>query len=96
MKLIVLARKYLQSNRSRSPIGTISVRFDLILDHVDHDVVADKSTLVHNLLCFLSERSLLCDLSSQHVTGGLRKVSRKLVELGRKCSIPDGRHSTSL
>lgn len=34
------------------PVPTIFVCIQLILDHVNHNVIADKTTLVHDLLCF--------------------------------------------
>lgn len=46
------------------PIGAISVSIELVLDHVDHDIVADQATLIHDLFCFPTKRSLFGDLSS--------------------------------
>ena len=54
------------------PILALRVVGQLALDHVDHDLVADKTTLVHDLLGLPSELSLLRDLGPQHVTGGLK------------------------
>lgn len=54
------------------PVGAFSVRFQLALDHVDHNVVADQTSLIHDLLGFTSQSRLLSYLSSEHVTGGLR------------------------
>lgn len=59
---------------SNIPIGAFPVVMKLFLDHVDHDVVADKSALIHYLLGFSTEGSLFGDLSSEHVTSGLRRV----------------------
>lgn len=59
-----LARKYI-------PVLALRVALQLVLDHVDHDLVADQTTLVHDLLSLPSEVGLLRDLRAQHVTGSL-------------------------
>lgn len=50
-----------------SPFFTVLVVLQLVLDHVDHDLVAHKSTSVHDLLGFPSKLRLLCYLRSKHV-----------------------------
>jgi len=55
----------------RIPVLAILVACQLILDHVNHDVVADQATLVHDLFRFPTQWCLLCDLCSEHVTGCL-------------------------
>jgi hypothetical protein len=54
-----------------APVLALCVVVELALDHVDHDLVADKTTLVHDLLGLLSEVGLLRDLGPQHVSSGL-------------------------
>ena len=54
-----------------APVLALWVVVQLALDHVDHDLVANETTLVHDLLGFLSKVGLLCDLGPQHVSGGL-------------------------
>lgn len=44
------------------PALALLVVLQLLLDHANDDVVADKAALVHDLLGFSSERSLLSDL----------------------------------
>jgi hypothetical protein len=47
----------------------------LFLDHIDHNVVANKSALIHYFLRFSAEGGLLCDLSAQHITSSLGRIS---------------------
>ena len=56
------------------PVLALVVVLELVLDHVDHDLVADQTTLVHNLLGLTSQLGLLCDLGAEHVTGGLEML----------------------
>lgn len=44
------------------PVLALGVVVQLALDHVNHDLVADKTTLVHDLLSLLAELGLLRDL----------------------------------
>lgn len=44
------------------PVLALLVVVQFALDHVDHDLVADETALVHDLLGFLSELGLLHDL----------------------------------
>jgi hypothetical protein len=53
------------------PIGAFPVCVQLILDHVDHDIVTDQASLVHDLFRFPTKGRLFGDLCPQHVTGGL-------------------------
>ena len=53
------------------PVLALRIGVELVFDHVDHDLIADKTTLVHDLLGLLSELSLLGDLGPQHITGSL-------------------------
>lgn len=54
-----------------SPVLALGVVLQLALDHVDHDLVGDETTLVHDLLGLLAEVGLLSDLRTEHVSGGL-------------------------
>lgn len=47
----------------------LGVVLQLVLDHVDHDFVRNKATLVHDLLSLEAEGSLLGNLRTQHITG---------------------------
>lgn len=53
------------------PVLALLVVLELSLDHVDHNLVADKTTGVHDLLGFPSEGRLRCDLCAEHVSRGL-------------------------
>lgn len=44
------------------PVLAFGVVIQFALDHVDHDLVADETTLVHDLFGLLAEIGLLCDL----------------------------------
>jgi len=59
------------TDRSDIPSLALLVVLQLLLNHANDDVIADETTLVHDLLGFPAERSLLGDLGSQHVTSGL-------------------------
>ena len=50
-----------------APVLAVLVVLQLLLDHVDHDVVGDESSSVHNLLGLDTQGSLLLNLVSQHV-----------------------------
>lgn len=50
----------------------LGVVLELALDHANHDLVADETALVHDLLGLSTQLGLLCDLSTEHVTSSLR------------------------
>ena len=52
------------------PFLTLLVVAQLILDHVDHNLVRHQRALVHDLLGSLAELGLAGDLRSEHVAGG--------------------------
>lgn len=54
-----------------APVLALGIVVQLALDHVDHNLVTDETTLVHDLLGFLSKVGLLRDLGTQHVSSGL-------------------------
>lgn len=62
------------------PVLTLGVVVQLALDHVDHDLITDEATLVHDLLGFLSKIGLLRDLGTQHVSGGLFRTYSSAIE----------------
>jgi len=64
-------------------LGALGVVLELRLDHVDHDLVANQTTRVHDLLCFPAERSLCRDLRAQHVSGSKMASAELLLDLGR-------------
>ena len=45
-----------------APVLALSVVIKLALDHVNHDIVANQTTLVHDLLSLPSQVGLLRDL----------------------------------
>ena len=51
------------------PILALLVVVQLLLDHVDHDVVRHEPTLVHDLLSLTAQVGLGGDLRAQHVAG---------------------------
>lgn len=51
------------------PVVALGVLLELLLDHTDHDLVADEATLVHDLLGGFTQVGLPRDLVSEHVTG---------------------------
>lgn len=61
-----------------SPLATLLVGLELVLDHAYHDLVADETTLVHDLLGFLAKLGALSNLLAEHVTGS--KVADQVVE----------------
>jgi hypothetical protein len=79
---------------SYAPVLAFLVVFELALDHVDHDFVADQTALVHDLLGLLAQRRLLCDLGSQHITGGLKNKLPFRKYISKRYDLPNGTHST--
>ena len=49
------------------PILTIWILGDFLLNHIDHNVITHKTSLIHDLLCRLAQRSLLRNLSTKHI-----------------------------
>lgn len=75
----------------------LGVVLELALDHANHDLVADETALVHDLLGLSAQLGLLCDLSAEHVTGSLRaRVSCCLIPSYRHVCVdaPNGRRCT--
>lgn len=54
------------------PSLALLIVVELLLDHANDNLIADETALVHDLLGLAAEGSLLRNLRSQHVTGGLR------------------------
>jgi hypothetical protein len=66
------------------PVVALCIRLDLVLDHVDHDLVTDQTAGVHDLLRFPTQSRLLRDLFSQHIARCLSSVVRiAFTSLGR-------------
>jgi len=59
---------------------------ELLLDHADHNVVADQTALVHDLLRLAPEGRLLRNLGAQHVAGGLASCQNTGIATARRCS----------
>jgi hypothetical protein len=57
------------------PVLALLVVLELSLDHIDHDLVADQTAGIHNLLGFSAERRLRRDLRAEHVSCGLWSLS---------------------
>lgn len=55
-------RMFEGSNWVYTPVLTLFIGLDLALDHVHHDLVADETTGIHDLLGFFTQSSLLRDL----------------------------------
>lgn len=70
---LVPPQRHCLCTRRDPPALALGVVLELVLNHVDHNLVADKTTLVHDLLGLSSQLGLLCDLGAKHVTGSLRK-----------------------
>lgn len=64
------------SNGRSLPALAFLIVVKLLLDHADDNLVADETTLVHNLLGLATKGSLLGDLGAKHVTGGLLQRGR--------------------
>lgn len=77
------------------PILALAVLLELCLDHVDHDLVADETSGVHDLLCFPAEGCLGRDLCSQHVSCGLQMSAFCHCLCLAKSHVRDGMRRTS-
>lgn len=53
-----------------APVGTLLVLLELLPNHANHDLVADKSSGVHDLLSGLAELGLASNLRTKHVARG--------------------------
>ena len=58
------------SSNEDVPVLTGLVILQLVLDHANHNVVADEPSGIHDLLGFYTESSLGRDLLTQQVTSG--------------------------
>lgn len=68
-----------KDSKPNSPVLAFLVGLELSLDHVDHDLIADQTTLVHDQLGLLAELGLLSDLGAEHITGRLYHCERQSV-----------------
>jgi hypothetical protein len=64
------------------PILTIWILGDFLLNHIDHNIITHKTSLVHNLFCRLAQRSLLRNLSTKHISR--RKMTDTILILNIK------------
>ena len=55
----------------------------MVLDHADHDLVADEGAGVHDLLGLDAERGLLRDLLAKHVARGEMADTELVLDVGR-------------
>lgn len=65
---VAKTRDVVRMCKSYVPILASLVVLELILDDTNHDVVAHKTSGIHNLLGLNTESRLSCDLLSQQVT----------------------------
>ena len=64
-----------------APLSTLGVVLEFALDHIDHDLVTDKPTLVHDLFGFPAEGCLFRYLRPKHITSSLNAVLLSLPAL---------------
>jgi hypothetical protein len=57
------------------PVAALFVVVEFVLDHADHNLIADESSFVHDLLGCKSKGCPRSDLRAQHVSGGLPNIS---------------------
>ena len=57
-----------------APLSALGVILELALDHIDHDLVTDKPTLVHDLFSFPAEGRLFRYLRPKHVPRSLNTI----------------------
>lgn len=62
-----------------SPASAPAVGLELILNHVDHNLIGYEFSSVHDLFCLLAELCALGDLFSKHVTSS--EMADVLVEV---------------
>ena len=65
-----------------APPLALRVLLELLLDHADHDLVTDETTLVHDLLGGLAQLSLAGNLRTKHVSGSKVADAVLLSDLG--------------
>ena len=56
------------------PVVALGVLLELLLDHTDHDLVADETSGIHDLLGLATEGCLRSNLCAEHVSGSLRRL----------------------
>lgn len=65
------------------PVLALLVVIQLVLDHVDHDLVRDQLALIHDLLRLPAELGLRGHLRAQHVSGSQMADTVLLLDLRR-------------
>jgi hypothetical protein len=71
-----------------SPVLALLIVGQLVLDHVDHDLIADEVSSVHDLLGLFTEVSLSLNLGSKHVSSSQVAYTVFARNVGCLCSLP--------
>lgn len=71
-----------RGKRKSVPILAVLVVLKLVFDDTNHNIITNQPSSIHNLLCLDTERSLLGDLLSQHVTSRQMADTEFLLDLG--------------
>ena len=64
------------------PVLALLVVLQVVLDHVDHDLVADESTVIHDLLGLHTDLGLVGNGSAEHVTSSQMADAVLLLDAG--------------
>jgi hypothetical protein len=75
-----------QMGDEKLPILAIRIGSYLLLNHVDHDIITDKSASIHNLLGLLAQFRLLRDLSTKHIARCKMTNAVLVFDIQRLCS----------
>ena len=65
------------------PALAVCVVVELLLDHADHDLIADEAARVHDLLGLDAERGALGDLLAEHIARGEVANAELVLDVGR-------------
>ena len=76
-----------ETRKPYAPVLAGLVVLKLILNHADHDVVADKTSSIHDLLCLEAELGLLRYLVSEHVASGQMADAELVADPGCLCAL---------
>lgn len=74
--------KFQNGDEIDSPALAVYVVIEVILDHVDHDLIAHEPARVHDLLRLDAERGLPGDLLAKHVARGEMADAELLLDVG--------------
>lgn len=81
IQLLSLDNSAGESIENESVLALLVV-LQVVLDHVDHDLVTDESTSIHDLLGLHTDLGLVGNGSAEHVTGGQVADAVLLLDLG--------------